>query len=80
MANPDAIELPLSHIEHGAVFVAEASDLIAGFATILPRDDGNFELGGLFVDPSYGAVALGASSLTIAQELFAPKAPEHCML
>jgi GNAT superfamily N-acetyltransferase len=51
-ANPDAIELPLNQIEACGVFVAEASGLIAGFAAILPREDGDFDLDGLFVDPA----------------------------
>lgn len=51
LANPDAIELPLEQIEAGGVFVAETSGCIKGFAAILPREDGDFELDGLFVEP-----------------------------
>lgn len=51
LANPDAIKLPLEQIENGGVFVAEAAGAIVGFAAILPREDGDLELDGLFVEP-----------------------------
>jgi len=51
LANPDAIELPLWQIESGGVFVAEVAGSIVGFAAILPREDGDSELDGLFVEP-----------------------------
>jgi GNAT superfamily N-acetyltransferase len=51
LANPDAIELPLGQIESGGVFVAELAGAVVGFAAILPREDGDSELDGLFVEP-----------------------------
>jgi GNAT superfamily N-acetyltransferase len=51
LAHPDAIALPLEQIEAGHVFVAEREGQIAGFAVALPREDGQFELDGLFVEP-----------------------------
>jgi GNAT superfamily N-acetyltransferase len=51
LANPDAIVLPEEQIADGHVFVAEQDGLIAGFASVLPRPDGNADLDGLFVDP-----------------------------
>jgi GNAT superfamily N-acetyltransferase len=51
LANPDAITLPASQIEAGLVIVAEAGGTVAGFAALLPRDDGEAELDGLFVEP-----------------------------
>ena len=51
LANPDAIELPLEQLERGQVFVAEMSGSVAGFAAIFPREDGDFELDALFVEP-----------------------------
>jgi GNAT superfamily N-acetyltransferase len=51
LANPDAIALPIAQIEAGGVFVAEVSGSIAGFAAILPRDNGDSELDALFVEP-----------------------------
>jgi predicted N-acetyltransferase YhbS len=52
LANPDAIELPLQQIQAGGVFVAEADGTVAGFAAILPREDGDSELDALFVEPA----------------------------
>jgi GNAT superfamily N-acetyltransferase len=51
LATPDAIELPLRQIEGGGVFVAEVAGSVVGFAAILPREDGDSELDGLFVEP-----------------------------
>jgi GNAT superfamily N-acetyltransferase len=52
LANPDAIEVPISQIADGHVFVAEKEDAIVGFAAVLPRVDGDAELDALFVEPS----------------------------
>ena len=52
LANPDAIVLPVEQIEGGGVFVAEADGAVMGFAAILLRADGDFELDALFVEPS----------------------------
>lgn len=51
LANPDAIELPISQITEGCVFVAERDGVVAGFASVLPRPDGGAELDALFVEP-----------------------------
>jgi N-acetylglutamate synthase-like GNAT family acetyltransferase len=52
LANPDAIELPIAQIQAGEVFVAEAEGTVMGFAAILARADGDWELDGLFVEPA----------------------------
>lgn len=52
LAHADAIELPLEQIEGGGVFVAEVAGSICGFAAILPREDADTELDGLFVEPA----------------------------
>jgi len=52
LANPDAIVIPVEQIADGHVFVAEDATVIVGFATVLPRPDGNAELDALFVEPS----------------------------
>jgi GNAT superfamily N-acetyltransferase len=59
LANPDAIALPEEQIADGHVFVAEHDGLIVGFATVLPRPDGNADLDGLFVEPSLWKQGLG---------------------
>lgn len=52
LAHPDAIEVPGEQIAAGSVFVAESDGSIAGFATVLPRSDGDAELDALFVEPT----------------------------
>jgi ribosomal protein S18 acetylase RimI-like enzyme len=61
LAHPDAIELPLDQIAAGAVFVSERNGVIAGFAALLPRPDGDVELDGLFVDPDAQRCGIGRS-------------------
>lgn len=75
---PEARQVPAEHLP--AAIVAERDGAIAGFATVLPRGDGEAELEDLFVDPAaWGqgigrqllaeagtrAVALGARSLHV---------------
>ena len=59
LANPNAIELPLEQIEGGGVFVAEVDEAVMGFAAILPREDGDFELDALFVEPEVWQRGIG---------------------
>jgi N-acetylglutamate synthase-like GNAT family acetyltransferase len=59
LQNPDAIALPLEQIETGGVFVAEVAGTVAGFAAILPRDDGDSELDALFVEPQAWRQGIG---------------------
>lgn len=59
LANPDAIALPPEQIARGRVFVAEHGGVIAGFAVVLPRADGDAELDGLFVEPAMWRSGIG---------------------
>src|SRR6185369_15713253 len=59
LAHPDAIELPLDQIRAGGVFVAEVAGSTMGFAAILPRENGDFDLDALFVDPSAWRQGIG---------------------
>jgi GNAT superfamily N-acetyltransferase len=59
LANPDAIQIPDSQIENEQIFVAERNGAISGFAAILPRDDGDIELDGLFVEPEQWNTGVG---------------------
>lgn len=52
LAHPDAIELPVTQIAAGGVFVAEWRGTIVGFAAVEPRADGQSELDALFVEPN----------------------------
>lgn len=51
LTNPDAITLPVNQIEAGLVVVAEIDRIHAGFAALIPREDADVELDGLFVEP-----------------------------
>ena len=59
LANPDAIAIPIEQIENGYVFVAEWNGAIAGFSTVLPREDGQAELEALFVEPTIRRRGIG---------------------
>lgn len=59
LANLDSIEIPVEQIARGQVFVAEGAGLIAGFATLLSRQDGNSELDSLFVEPDKWRCSVG---------------------
>jgi GNAT superfamily N-acetyltransferase len=59
IANPDAIELPIEEIEKGRVLVAEWNGVVAGFAAVLPRMDGETELDALFVEPTIRRRGIG---------------------
>lgn len=59
LAHPDAIELPSAQIAAGYVFVAERDGAVLGFAAVLPRDDGNTELDGLFSEPDAWGQGIG---------------------
>ena len=51
LAHPDAIAIPAEQIAKGRLFVAEWKGVVAGFAAVEPREDGESELDALFVDP-----------------------------
>jgi GNAT superfamily N-acetyltransferase len=67
LANPDAIELPLQQILDGRVCVAERHGKIVGFSVVLPRDDGDAELDGLFVDPAVWRNGIGLALVREAE-------------
>jgi GNAT superfamily N-acetyltransferase len=59
LAHPEAIELPANQIVDGCVCVAEEAAGILGFSVVLPREDGDAELDGLFVEPSAWRKGIG---------------------
>jgi N-acetylglutamate synthase-like GNAT family acetyltransferase len=63
LANPDAVVLPAEQIAAGQVFVAEINGNIVGFAAVLPRNDGQTELDGLFVEPRIWRHGIGRALL-----------------
>jgi GNAT superfamily N-acetyltransferase len=58
LAHPDAIDLPADQIAEGHVFVWEEAG-VQGFGVVLPRDDGDAELDGLFVEPDAWGRGIG---------------------
>ncbi|OWO80790.1 hypothetical protein B5C26_15985 [Photorhabdus luminescens] len=66
LANPHMIELPMKHIEAGYVYIAEQTDVILGFCVVLPLSDGNAELDGLFVEPTFWHQGIGKQLVQIA--------------
>lgn len=59
LAHPEVIELPDAQLAAGQVFVAVSADLHIGFSVLLPRDDGDVELDGLFVEPGLWRSGVG---------------------
>ncbi len=59
LAHPEAIHLPSDQIASGNVRVAEAEGRVCGFSAWLLRDDGDFELDGLFVEPDRWRCGIG---------------------
>jgi N-acetylglutamate synthase-like GNAT family acetyltransferase len=59
LANLSAITLPIQQIIDGHVLVAGRSGTILGFSATLPRDDGNYELDALFVEPAMWRQGIG---------------------
>ena len=59
LAHPEVVALAREHLESGQVFVAEVNGTIQGFAAILPRPDGNWELDALFVEPEHWRQGIG---------------------
>ena len=68
LANPEAIALPLSQIEAGYVTLAEHRGTLVGFSVLIPGEDGETELDGLFVEPSAWGKGIGRQLLTEACE------------
>ena len=69
LAHPDAVELPMDQITAGAVFVSERNGAIVGFATVLPRADGQAELDALFVEPKIRRCGIGRSLVEHCAEI-----------
>jgi GNAT superfamily N-acetyltransferase len=60
LAHPDAVSLPADALAEGQVRVAVNSDVVVGFATVLPDSSaGTGELDGLFVEPGQWRRGIG---------------------
>lgn len=69
LQHPDAIELPIEHIESGGTIVAELDDRVVGFAVILKRSGDVMELDGLFVEPERSRSGIGRRLVEEARKL-----------
>jgi hypothetical protein len=52
LAHPDAIELPVAHLNAGHTYLAERDGQILGFCVVPPRPEDDADLDGLFVEPA----------------------------
>lgn len=59
MQHPEALDLSDDHIAAGLVIVFEHWGAPAGFAVVVPRDDGNADLDGPFVEPDLWRGGIG---------------------
>lgn len=64
-ALPEARHVPAEHLS--AAVVAELDGAVAGFATVLPRGDGEAELEDMFVDPASWRRGVGARLMAEAE-------------
>jgi len=77
LANPDAIDLPLEQITAGRTVVAESAGQLLGFAVVLAREDGDAELDGLFVEPTYWRHGLGRALVEQAERIATSDGAAH---
>jgi GNAT superfamily N-acetyltransferase len=59
LAHPDAVDLPADQIAGGHVFLWVENGEALGFGVVLPREDGDAELDGLFVEPDSWGRGIG---------------------
>lgn len=68
LQHPDAVELPVAHIEDGNTLVAEVAGRIVGFAVVLRRSESEMELDALFVEPERSGAGIGRSLVQKAEQ------------
>lgn len=59
LQHPRSLELPADHIAAGLVIVFEHWGAPAGFAVVVPRDDGAADIDGPFVEPELWRGGIG---------------------
>jgi GNAT superfamily N-acetyltransferase len=69
LARPELVEVPVEHLAPATGVVVEIDGAPVGFATVLPRPDGEAELDGLFVLPERQRLGLGRALVAGAAEL-----------
>jgi GNAT superfamily N-acetyltransferase len=73
LAHPDAIEIPSKYISDGFTIVAELKKTLVGFAIVVPREDGNADLDGLFVEPTIWRAGIGRHLISEAEIMAATR-------
>jgi len=69
LAHPEAVQVPIEQLTPTTACVADADGILAGFAIVLPRPDGDAELDGLFVDPAMQRLGIGRRLVERTKEL-----------
>ena len=69
LAHPEAVQVPIEQLTPATACVADADGILAGFAIVLPRPDGDAELDGLFVDPAMQRLGIGRRLVERTKEL-----------
>lgn len=59
LQNIDAFNVSIEQLQRGEVWVVSKRGTICGFSSVYRRDDGDFELDGLFVLPDFWKLGLG---------------------
>jgi N-acetylglutamate synthase-like GNAT family acetyltransferase len=69
LADPSINSFPAEQIADDRVYVAERGGEVVGFFAVLPREDGNAELDGIFVRPDVWRSGVGAQLMDAAEVL-----------
>jgi len=69
LAQPELVEVPVEHLTNETSVVAVIGGTPVGFATVLPRPDGDAELDGLFVLPERQRLGLGRALVAETERL-----------
>jgi GNAT superfamily N-acetyltransferase len=69
LANPDAIQLPLSQLQENQVRVAERGGHSVGFSVVIPKSAKVCDLDGLFVEPEHWGAGIGRALIADAVRL-----------
>jgi GNAT superfamily N-acetyltransferase len=76
LEHPDIIVLPVEHLTAETGCVAEVEGTAVGFAIVLPRDDRDADLDGLFVSPELWRHGIGRQLVETALQLAAAMGAE----
>ena len=79
LAQPELIDVPAEQFEAGQVLVATAADdrTLLGFAVLLPRQDGDVELDGLFTEPAHFRSGIGTALIHAVEAEAAARGAQH---